>query len=170
MGIYCLRSLGHSRPRTSVLRYQKSENRHNRRSPLPTFAKRTFGKQLHSHPVQKGTWRQPMGDVVEGHAEGVAHMGASSRHPDQSARSRVRDAPGSLGRLVVLVRQRSSARLLGPTSGAPTNHVEPIVVRASPESPTSLPTAPKVTRDPHPADRFQSDLLQLPRHRPGTKA
>ena len=58
-----------------------------------------------------------MGDVVEGHAGGVAHMGASSGHPEQGAGIGVQGTSGSLGRLVVLVRQCSSARLLGPTSG-----------------------------------------------------
>lgn len=66
-----------------------------------------------------------MGDVVEGHAGGVAHMGASSGHADQGPGIGVQGAPSSLGRRVVLVRQRSSARLLGPTSGASRNDIEP---------------------------------------------
>ena len=68
-----------------------------------------------------------MGDVVEGHAGGVAHMGASTGHPDQGARIGVQDAHGSLGRLVVLVPHRTRACVLGSTSRAQTSVVEQLV-------------------------------------------
>jgi hypothetical protein len=54
-----------------------------------TYLKRLEVRNLevrqHNILGRSGTWRQPMGHVVEGHAGGVAHMGASTGHPDQGA-------------------------------------------------------------------------------------